>query len=73
MTTQFKINTTYQTRSICDYECIFSYEVVKRTAKTVTLSNGKTCRISVRDGVEEIKPDGSYSMCPVIKADKETA
>jgi uncharacterized protein YabE (DUF348 family) len=68
---QFTTETEYTTRSICDHDCIFRMQVISRTAKTIKAKiqgQIKTLRITVRDGVEEVKPLGSYSMCPVIKA-----
>lgn len=71
--TQFQTGKTYSTRSIGDYDCIFSFEVIARTAKRLTLSyRGKTFQRGVYnlDGVERCKPMGTYSMCPVISADR---
>ena len=70
---KFITGKTYTTRSICDHECVFEYTVVKRTAKTVTVIGGtyseeKRRGIKVFDGVETIFPEGTYSMCPVLKA-----
>ena len=67
----FEVGKTYQTIIICDHNCIFSIEIVKRTAKTVIVKkNGKEQRnrITVIDGRETIYPWGVYSMCPVIRA-----
>ncbi len=75
MTTQFKVGETYATRSIGDYDCIHSFKILGRTAKTITTtrwSNGgkpMTRRITVWDGVEQFKPFGTYSMCAIISAD----
>ena len=68
---KFKANTTYQTRSICDHECIFSLTVAKRTAKTIITTEGKRLRISEYEGVEQVFPYGRYSMAPVIRASRE--
>jgi hypothetical protein len=71
-TEKFKIGQTYQTRSICDYDTILSFEILSRTAKTVTIRVGdKTVRrgLYVYDGVEQFKPYGTYSMCAIIGAD----
>ena len=67
---KFEAGKTYATRSITDHNCVIRVTIVKRTAKTVTTDNGKRFRVSVSpyDGVETIKPYGSYSMCPVISA-----
>lgn len=72
---KFEVGKTYQTRSACDYDCIFSYTVISRTERSVTL---ETNRGTVRRGVkpnydktaEMCLPEGRYSMCPVITADK---
>jgi hypothetical protein len=66
----FQEGRTYQTRSICDSECIISVTIKSRTAKTVKTAEGKTFRIGVwHDGSAEfIKPWGSYSMAPFITA-----
>lgn len=72
--TKFKAGECYYTRSICDHECIFAYQVVKRTAKTVTLldTSGKETRrkVYLYDGVEQVSPEGDYSMAPVLGADR---
>jgi len=59
---------TYQTRSICDADCVISVTIAKRTAKTVTTTDGKTFRVAFYDGAELIRPWGTYSMCPIIRA-----
>ena len=72
----FEPGNTYQTRSICNSDCIISATIVSRTAKTVTLSEGymgstqTKFRISQDwQGNECFRPWGSYSMCPTISAD----
>lgn len=70
---QFETGKTYTTRSICDHDCIISLTVIKRTAKTITADLGghrgvKVLRITVWDGEETVKPWGSYSMAPQIRA-----
>ena len=64
----FQAGKTYATRSICDHNCIIRVTVTKRTAKTITTSEGKTLRIGEYDGIEQVKPWGSYSMAPTICA-----
>ncbi len=69
--TQFQVGNTYSTRSICDYDCIFGFTILARTAKSVTINvNGKTVRrgLSIYENSEEFKPYGSYSMCAIIRA-----
>ena len=77
--TQFKVNNTYQCRSICNYDCVWIYKVIKRTAATITIKDMdtkevKTCRINKKasewDNCETIYPTGHYSMCPVLTANK---
>ncbi|MDI1301982.1 MAG: hypothetical protein PSX71_08765 [bacterium] len=68
---QFKAGKTYQTRSACDHNCIITVTVDKRTAKTITtrvMGEIKTLRIGIHDGAEFVKPWGSFSMSPIVKA-----
>lgn len=72
----FVVGRTYYDRSICDHDCIFSFTIVKRTAKTITFkAHGKmtTRGVKMVDGVEQCKPFGTYSMCSIIRADKLAA
>ncbi|HFL3602824.1 TPA: hypothetical protein ACG3P5_001767 [Clostridioides difficile] len=32
---KFEIGKTYATRSVCDHDCMFTIEVIKRTDKTI--------------------------------------
>jgi hypothetical protein len=34
---RFEVGKTYSCRSACDYECVWNYEVVKRTDKSITI------------------------------------
>lgn len=73
MTHNFEVGKTYVTRSICDHDTIFSFVIMARTAKTITTTvSGKIARrgISVYDGAEQFKPYGTYSMCPIISANR---
>lgn len=73
MTTQFEVGKSYWDRSAVDYDTIFSFAILGRTAKTVTIArHGKQVRrgIFVYNGVEQFKPFGTYSMCAIISADK---
>ena len=70
-TMKFETGKTYSTRSICDSECIFSFEVLKRTAKTLTLKHhGETFKrgIYMYEGREHCRALGYFSMCPIISA-----
>lgn len=70
----FSIGKTYYTRSIVNADHIVEITVVSRTPKTIkALYQGvmKTLRISLDYlGNESVKPWGSYSMCPIISAEK---
>lgn len=70
---KFETGKTYSTRSICDSECIFSFEILARTEKTVTVDvHGKRVRrgLFLYDGVECFMPFGRYSMAATIRASK---
>ena len=73
MTKQFQVGKSYATRSIGDWDCIHSFTIIARTAKTVTVEvhNKVVSRgLKVRDDCESFKPFGTYSMCAVIYADE---
>ena len=84
-TLKFEVGKTYFTRSACDHNCVFSYTVVRRTAKCVWLKeDGKHASDTVvrrsislgpiggvtYDNAEHCYPDGRYSMCPVLTAER---
>jgi hypothetical protein len=59
-------------RSACDHDTVWTFEVVKRTAKFVTLRDvcsDETVRVGVltSNGAEWCKPFGTFSMCPVLR------
>jgi hypothetical protein len=71
--TAFIVGKTYWDRSICDYDCVFTFKILARTAKTVTVEvHGKTVKrgVSIWENVERFKPFGTYSMCAVVSADR---
>lgn len=66
---------TYQARSACDHDCVFTFEVTARSKSFVTLKSSfgvRRRKITVRDGVEQCDPLGQYSMAPIIRANRET-
>jgi hypothetical protein len=73
--TQFEVGQTYTTRSACDYDCIFYFTVIKRTAKFITVRDRfdreTRCGVMTFDGLERAYPTGRYSMAPVISADRK--
>ena len=74
--TKFETGKTYSMRSACMHDCIWTYTVTKRTAQTITITDGKetkTCRVSKAAtqyrNAETIYPLGQYSMAPSLCAD----
>lgn len=72
---QFEVGKTYSMRSIGDHDCVWTYTVIARTAKTITISDGReekrciVCKgISEMNGQEIIFPLGQYSMAPRLRA-----
>ena len=68
---QFKVGETYETRSICDHNCIFSFKILRRTAKCVWVNvDGEIVRrgIEVWRDAETFYPFGKYSMAAIISA-----
>jgi hypothetical protein len=77
-TSKFETGSTYSCRSVGDYNCIWTYLVVKRTEKSVWVAEiingkqGETQRkgITVWNMEEQIFPHGKYSMAPILGAEK---
>lgn len=72
---KFETGKTYTHGWPGDGDLFTSWTVTKRTAQTITITDGretKSCRIlkdySEMDGSETVKPFGSYSMCPILRA-----
>lgn len=69
---KFEVGKTYNCRSLCDYDCIYSFTVVSRTEKFVTFRYFNELRrrkIRTYEGVERCDPHGRYSMSPILTAD----
>jgi hypothetical protein len=74
----FQVGQTYECRSLGDYDCIWRFRVVKRTAQFITIRERDTgeqrrCKVRVWDGVEQVDPLGRYSLSPILSAAKEAA
>lgn len=76
-TAKFEVGQTYRMSSPGMHDCIWTYTVTKRTAQTITITDGKetkTFRISKGAthyfNAETIYPLGQYSMCPSLTADR---
>lgn len=70
---KFEIGKTYFTTSACDHNCVFTVEIVKRTAQTVTFRRDgqeRRAKIFTDDNGEYIVPE-RYSMAPVFRACRE--
>ncbi|VIF62545.1 Uncharacterised protein [Clostridioides difficile] len=68
---KFEVGKTYATRSICDHDCIYTIEVIKRTDKTITYKEDDSVRrakIRFSDYYEYIRV-GNYSMAPNFSAE----
>lgn len=72
---QFEVGKRYSMTSVCDHNCVWTYTVIRRTANTVTITDGRetmTRRIvkglSEYRGAETVRPLGNYSMCPLLSA-----
>lgn len=72
---KFEVGQSYQCRSVCDWDCVWTFRVVSRTAKFITIvqdndPHEKPKRVGVREykGIEAASPLGTYSMAPVISA-----
>lgn len=70
---RFEVGEAYSDRSTCDYNCIFTIRIAKRTKCFVTTTKGKRLKISVFRGREQVFPHGKYSMCTVISADRPSS
>jgi hypothetical protein len=69
--TKFETGKIYKTRLIVDADCVISFEILKRTEKTVTIKDmGEIVKrkIFIRDDREAIMPCGTYSMAPCLMA-----
>jgi hypothetical protein len=69
---KFEVGQELAARSACDWDCIFRFKVISRTAKFVTMDYfGEPKRVGIkvdRDGVEYCTPLGNYSMATVVWA-----
>lgn len=83
---RFEVGKQYTMFSPCDMSCTWEYEVIARTAKTMTLKpiEPDYIREENREKIRKVRilednysdeewarPLGSYSMCPVLRACRE--
>ena len=67
---KFEVGKSYSMKSICDSNCVWTYKVVRRTDKTVWITDGEVNKFRIKEyeGSEFIKPLGTYSMAPTLRA-----
>ncbi len=74
---KFEVGREYFCRSACDHTCVWTFKVVRRTAKSIWFSEdgcGASRRsIRIYNDIEMVYPMGTYSMSPVLSADKVVA
>ena len=75
MMKKFEIGKEYSCRSICDHECVWTFTVIERTEKTITVTDGKSTKklriiqkLSDWREAESCYPLGKYSMAPILSA-----
>ena len=76
MTNQIKSGQVLKARSVCDFDCVFSVEVIERKGAFVTVkAQGEIKRVKVMtdDRGEHIYALGKYSMAPIFRASQEVA
>ena len=72
---RFEKGKTYYCRMTVDYDSVLYYYIDRRTKKSVWITGGvdqhhKRRKVTSRDGVEFIDPEGRFSMSPILRADK---
>ena len=74
---KFEVGKSYYCRSFCDYDCIFTIDIIERKGNKITL---KSWDNSIRKKIVKVDNDGvewfrydRYSMAPIYRANKETA
>ena len=71
---QFEIGKTYAYHSPLNYDCVWTFKVISRTKTTAILENEYQDRIKYRikidNGVETIRPLGTYYHSPILNASK---
>ena len=71
MTSEIKSGQTLTARSIGDYNCIFSVQIIERKGSFVTVkaqNNVKRMKVLADDRGEYIYALGKYSMAPIFRA-----
>ena len=71
MTNTIQAGQTLNARSVCDYNCIFSVEVIERKGSFVTVKaqgNVSRKKVMTDDRGEYVYALGKYSMAPIFRA-----
>jgi hypothetical protein len=72
---RFAPGKTYRLTFVGDADLHVCFQVVKRTRKFVTITDGKDvirCGVNLHSGVEYCLPFGRYSMSPALNSDRVT-
>lgn len=71
MTNTIEAGQTLSTRSLCDYDVVFTVEILDRKKSFATVKDGgtvKRCKVYEYNGDEYVMPFGKYSMAPCFYA-----
>jgi hypothetical protein len=75
---RFEVGKSYYGRWVTNSDSIVAFRVVSRTEKSIRVDmltgdeeKGKQLRITEYEGAENVSPLGSYSMAPIVSADRE--
>lgn len=73
---KFEVGKSYTHGYIGDHDLFTTWTVLKRTAQTVTITDGKVTKtkkiikgLSEMRNAESVYPDGEYAKCPVLSAE----
>ena len=75
MEATFKVGVTYYVRATGDWDCVYTFKVVRRTRKTVWLESCHSDKPQARrvenwcGGAETCSPLGRHAMSPMLSAD----
>jgi hypothetical protein len=73
----FQAGQSYEMRSVCDFDCVLTYKVTRRSGQSIWIYDirsknmvAERRKITTFNGVETCRPLGSYSMAPILTAEK---
>lgn len=76
---KFEVGKVYSAHSVCDYDSVFAFKILSRTAKTAKICNvncetqvyTRKITIDTCEDTEEIFPLGKYSFAPRLIAGRK--